>query len=645
MSQLLPDLTYLAILLIALLTPFVSWGAPEKARERWVVAAIVGSAGLLTIARHGTIAVVILALVLAVLRSRLRPLLGAIAAILLFVPVAWWGPGPVGKIAAAGLFILVGVGATYLSRRDAETNAESGVPKLLGPMALALLVGVGVGLLTGPLGSRDLIYYAWHHWGAYLAPVEAWLAGGLPYRDFPVQYGIGPTALLAATCGNDCWRGIYWTTVAANALYFAVLAGCVILLTARSSRGARWLALAALWCATFIWTAFPVDVGSTVMTPSVAGLRFLPIAALLLHILVAEHSGRRRDWIGHAIWLTDLFWSPEGAFFGTLVWWPYLAMRDAAGAENARDRWIALLRGAIRGLIAFAAGTAVLALFILLLSAGAARPSDFLAYILHPPGPLPINPVGTVWLALAAILLAGNALIGAGRSAQGRSLYACLLGFLAAGTYYLSRSHDNNILNLFPLLLILLLASVRLETSADAQVSFSQSFVRTVLMAMIAFVPTAGWMSWADAAASGRLLDIGPDRLVAHFTPSVGSQPQILPDDALQGLSYLRAHNAGAVVLLHKDRLIPSHPAGEDWTGVNSLANFEPLPPAMIKRFVCRGALAYRRPGWLLLDQRDYGSWLALFEAGYEVRRQVGFGSYRAYYLVPRRGPLRCAEL
>jgi hypothetical protein len=496
-------------------------------------------------------------------------------------------------------------------------------------------------LLTAPFGTREPLYFAWHHWGAYLSPVEAWLAGGLPYRDFPIQYGIGPTALLAATCGSDCWRATYWTTIVADAFYFAVLSGCVFILTAAKPRGLRWLALVALWCASFIWTAFPFDVGSTAMAPSVAGLRFLPIAVLLLHILSVESSGRRRSWLGHAIWLFDMFWSPEGAFFGTLIWWPYLALRDAAEEPTPRESWTALVRGAVRGLAAFAAGAISLAAVLSLLSAGAARPKDFLAYILYPPGPLPINPVGTIWLALTAILLGLHALAGSGKSMQGRALYVCLLGFLAAGTYYVSRSHDNNVLNLFPLLVVLLVASVQ----SDATPAFRDAFVCTVLAAMIAFVATARWTSWAKGASTEGLLSIGPSRMLARFESRQGTQPAILTVDAVKGLAYLRGRNAGAVVLIDDNGLIPPHAAGQGWTSVNNYANFEPLPQAMITRFACRGALIYRRAGWLLIDQRKIRFWMPPFEAAYEVREQVGFGSYRAYHLSPRAGPLACAEL
>jgi hypothetical protein len=641
--QTLPNLVYVALVLIALLTPYATWRRSSSSADPIVMGVIVAAAALLTAARLGSFMLLSLILLLPLARLGAGALLGGLTALLLLAPVTWWTLRVQMGPAAATAFVLLALAAGYLPRLPAAQARTKAQPAMLPALALAAAVGLAVGLLTAPFGAREPIYFAWHHWGAYLSPVEAWLAGGLPYRDFPIQYGLGPTAVLAATCGSDCWRGIYATTIVANALYFAALAGCVVILTAGRSRGARWLALAALWCASFVWTAYPADLGSTAMTPSVAGLRFLPIAALLLHIINAERGGRRRDWLGHALWLCDVFWSPEAAFFGTLIWWPYLALRGAADTATARESWIALLRGAMRGVAALLAGLACLALVLWLISGGAVRPRDFLAYVLYPPGPLPLNPVGTVWLALASILLALHALAGSGRSSQGRALYACLLGFLAGATYFLSRSHDNNILNLFPLLVILLVASVQRGDDGERPPVFTDAFVTTVLAGIIAFIATAQWASWNEGAATEGLLNLGPSRLVARFSPRLEDQPRMLPPDAVRGLDYLRAHDGGAVVLLDENKLIPAHPAGEGWTAVNNVANFEPFPGSLVTHFICRGAVAYRRPGWVLVEEPRYGAWVAAFETAYEVREQIGFGTYRAYHLVPRADAPKCA--
>jgi len=651
-AQILPNLVYAVLLVVVLLTPYaalyIPWFRRSTQSPNWLIAgAVVIGAVILTVARHGNASILSVIFLMPLVALGLRGLLGGLAAILLFAAVPWWwGTTPLlmGPVLTS-VFVAFGLTAAFLPCFGGVPAAATGEaikrPKILLPMAVCAIIGLLAGLFTAPWRSVDLIYAVWHHWGALLAPTEAWLAGGLPYRDFPIQYGLGPTALLTATCGSDCWRGIYATAITANALYFATLAGCAILLTTRATWGMRWLGLIALFCASFVWTGFPSMLAGPATTPAVAGIRFLSISVLLLHILIAERSAKPRDWIGHVIWVIDLLWSPEAAFFGTLIWWPYLAMRDAAKAANPREALIALLRGALRGVGVLAAGVIGLGLVVWLLSGRTVTPGDFLAYMLHPPGPRPANPSGTVWLAIASIALAARVLAGAGQSVHARSLYACLLGFLAAGIYYLSRSHDNNILNLFPLLTLVLLASLagrgRTDTPASAKAhDFTEAFVRTMLAAMVAFVATCNFGPWSEGVAKGGLFDLGPARLIARFAPTRNDVPAVVSPDATAGLTYLRDRGAGAVVLIDESKVMPWAPAGTGWTGVNNVANFEPLPPAMIERYIQRGARAYHRPGWILVDEARYGHWVAMFETAYDVREKHRFGAYTAYYLMPR---------
>lgn len=632
---------YAALLVVVLMTPYISaCVTPRQDHARLlgglVCASLLVGAIILTVARDEELPMLAAFLLIPLAGLGTRSLLAGITAVLLFATATWWTPTLELGTTPTIIFVALALAAGCLPRWKTLSRSSTREPRLLLPMLLCTVIGLAVGLLTAPLESRETIYTAWHHWGAYLAPVEAWRGGGVPYRDFPIQYGLGPTTLLMATCGHDCWRGMYGTAIAANALYFATLCGSAIILTARLPRGVRWLALLALFCASFIWTGFPVSFAGPAITPSVAGLRFLSISALLLHILVAERRKIPRDWIGHTIWLLDLFWSPEAGFFGTLIWWPYLAMRDAAAAGGARDALIALARGAVRGSVALAVGVCGLMLTLWMLSARAITSVDFFAYIQHPPGTLPVNPVGTIWIALASIALAIWVLARQGMSSQARSGYACLLGFLAAGTYYISRSHDNNILNLFPLLILVLLAALASVERADSSSQdFTGAFVHTMLAAMIAFVATFNFGPWSEGATQAGPFTLGPARLISRLTPKQDDSPAVFKPDAVAGLEYLRKRNAGMVVLLDGRKGLPRATAGVAWTGVNNLANFAPLPGSMILHYIERGAVAYHRPGWILADA-EYGWWVKAFKTAYDVREQKAFGTYRAYYLVPR---------
>lgn len=640
-TQILPNLVYAALLLIALLVPYV---VPFPARDptkdrisdRVVMAAILIGAVLLGVARQGAFLWFILLLIPLVGREP-RAIWGGAAAVLLLGSVPWWW-SPEMRITPAliGGFAALGVGSAFLPRLAPAPAAAASRKLVLVAILACLALGLGAGVLTAPFGSRNPIYFAWHHWGAYLAPAEAWLAGGLPYRDFPLQYGLGPTALLAATCGSDCWRSMFGVVIGANALYFAALAGCVLILAGGLSRGVRWLSLIALFCAAFIWTAFPSNLAGPAMTPSVAGLRFLPLALLLLHIIHAEKREKRRDLIGHALWLGGLLWSPEAGFFATLLWWPYLTLRTAAGAATLREALVKLVRGGLLSVGALLLGLLGLALVVRHLSRGAADLGNFLAYIAHPPGPLPVNPVGTIWLAVAALAIALQTLGKAPTSASSRSLYACVLALLAGGTYFLSRSHDNNILNLFPLLVVLLVA-ILAQGGTSRFAVFARGFIQTTLAAIVGLVVLPNAYPWADAAKAGDLFAIGPDRLISHFSPTSADPVPVLSSEAVEAIESLQGEDAGAIVVLDDYKIMPRARPGAAWTSVNNVANFEPLPPALIAHYIHRGAVAYCRPGWLVVDESHYASWVKLFEADYRIDdRRTFFSDYVAYRLVPK---------
>ncbi len=635
-SSLLVLAVYAALLVLVVLAPYRTRSLyPARLVDQMLCAALFAGAIILTIARQD-MPLLGMALLIPLVGLGAGSLLGGITALLLFAATAWWLPAfRFPPVQAACLFVLA-LSAASLPRWPVLKQVTASQPRLLRPMLLCAALGLFAGLLTAPFETADPFYTLWHHWSALLAPVEAWRGGGMPYRDFPIQYGLGPTTLLMASCGSDCWRGLYYVTVVANALYFATLSGCAIILTAGLSRGVRWLALLAMFCAAFLWTGFPSMFSGPVITPAVAGLRFLFISALLLHILIAEQRQIRWDWIGHAIWLIALFWSPEAGFFTTVIWWPYLALRDASEKQGLGAALSALVRGALRGVLALGIGICCLGGVLWLLSGGSVTAEDFFAYVQHPPGMLPINPTGTIWIALASLALAIPVMLRHGLSAAARPLYVCLLGFMAASVYYLSRSHDNNILNLFPLLILVLLGVLpgsRHEGMFERD--FARSYILTALAAMVAFVAAFNWAPWIEGATRAGPLTIGPARLLARLTPQGTDEPATLSADAVACLDYLRSRNAGMVMLLDDRKVIPRPASGTAWTSVNNVGNFESLPVPMMRRYVERGARAYGRAGWILVGP-GYARWVDAFRSAYDVRDQKTFGRYRAYYLVPR---------
>jgi hypothetical protein len=635
-------LTYLALVIIVLSLPYVTGMlSPRRAwqstNNQWAVWLIVFCAVNLTIARGGLSMPLALILILPLLIQRNIPtIFGGLAAIALFSAVRWWAAevpqsSTVQVVIFAALAGLLPFLPTWLAAPD-----RAYTQKALSLITALVFIPLGLfmGLLTAPLNSVQAASGLWHHWGAYLSPVEALLAGGTPFRDFPVQYGMGPTLLLSAACRENCWQGLYTVTVSANAIYFASLACCTLLVTQNMARGMRILGIAAMFCATLMWTGYPADFTGPAMTPSVGGLRFLTISLLLLHILYAEHSQKRRDIIGHAIWFVDVLWSPEAAFFGTLIWWPYLALRHGGALEKPM---VAMTKGAIIGALALAVALCV-GFILFRVSYGIWLPLDsLLAYISNPPGALPANAKGPIWIALVAVFIAMLILAQHQPTAQTRTLYAAVLGLLGTGTYYLSRSHDNNVLNLLPFVILTLFAAYAvIQSSAFPFAKFVGGFITIMLAAIVAGPATFGTMSWDEARRDGTVAQIGISPITARFTPKLSHRQPLLDHQAIVALTYLRTRTNRAVVFIDRHAQMPAHRPGAGWTSVNNRANFAPLPRPMIEHYIRQSAAVYKMPGWLLVENDGFGDWPVMFETAYRIGETKRFGGYTAYYMVPR---------
>ena len=642
MSHLLLS-AYLALVIIVLSLPYLRPASTvdqpaQTANRQWAMWLIVFCAINLTISRGGlTMPLTLILLVPLLLQRDIAAIFGGIAAIGLFSAVRWWAPEvpPLNPLQIIAFVIMAGALPFLPVWFSGPDRSESRKSLFLVAMFAFLPLGIVAGLFTAPLNTTHAMGTAWHHWTAYLSPVEALLAGGVPFRDFPVQYGMGPTLLLSAACGQNCWQGLYNMTVTANALYFASLACCALLLTDHMARGLRILSVAAMFCAALLWTGYPVDLVGPAMTPSVGGLRFLTISLLLLHILYAERSHKRRDIIGHLIWFVDILWSPETAYFGTLLWWPYLALRNGGTLDKPVA---ALVKGALIGVISLAAAVAV-TLVMFRLSYGLWLPIDsLLAYINNPPGALPANPKGPIWIALVAILLAAIVLGRHQSTANTRMLYATILGLLGAGTYYLSRSHDNNVLNLFPFIILTLLATYSvIAASAEPFAKFVGGFVTIMLSAIVAGTATFGTISWDEARRDGTTAQIGIGPVVARFAPDLSQRRPFLDHDAIVALTYLRTRTNQSVVFIDRHGTMPAHAPGTNWTSVNSVINFAPLPRPMIEHYIRQSAAVYKKPGWLLVENNGFSEWPALFQTAYRVAEVKRFGNdYTAYYMVPR---------
>jgi hypothetical protein len=314
------------------------------------------------------------------------------------------------------------------------------------------------------------------------------------------------------------------------------------------------------------------------------------------------------------------------------VWWPWLALRQADAAPGSDKKLLALVRGGLIGLVAVLAGYAALALLFRAVFGDWVALDNFLLYLRHPPGPTPIYPLGTIWFALFVLLLAFVALVRTNAGSSRRSLYACLLAALAVASYFLSRSHDNNLINLLPFLIVLMVASYNALPGR-----FSGGFVRAALAGIVAITTAFVFHAWGVLPGAPSLfgLQLGPSALTTRFAPSPGQRQQLVANDVARALAELRQHTSEAVLLFDGQYVMPTADPAQTWTGVNNGANFEPLPDDVRRYFIRRGALVFDRSGWIVTENARAAHLLGLFGAAYDVTEQRRYGSYTAWHLVP----------
>jgi hypothetical protein len=520
---------------------------------------------------------------------RPQAILPVAAAIVLALSLAWWQIAPsAAALLPLAVFALIlfglAVGFSDPGRRRARPLAIQALFLIAG---FLLLIDLG-----GYRQGDPLLYFLAHHWGAFIGSALHIKAGLVPFYDVPLQYGLGPTLAIAASCrGADCWASTEIIVLAmslANALLILRMG-----LATRVPRGLPWQCVVAitLFAALFLWSAYPPDGNMLLAFPSVGGVRFLPtslVACLLFFGYPAAAA---------VALVPALLWSPESAAMSLTVF---------GLCETAR---IGFLRAAWRSALLLAGSYAGLFLLLRALYGVWIEPSAFAEYVLHVPGPLPIDPFSDSLLLAAMLGLGAWLMIRVpGDPVTARHDRVAIALLFATASYWLGRSHPNNICNLAPFLVLVALRVLDRPKGTPSLVADAMVFGLATSVASLAFSP---WRSlpydprWTvDIHAVGaqfRSLEPGIERVREQIANPHGL------GIADFGPSYTR-HQSETLV----------------WTPMDPSSLWSFVPSARRQLYIQRASARLRRSGWAIFDDGQ----LFLFDdlqAGYVVVEQHSF--------------------
>lgn len=504
------------------------------------------------------------------------------------------------------------------------------------PVAWIIVYACCVAFLTFSTGifvDRTAFRTVWHHWGAYVGPAELLAAGAAIFHDFPAQYGLGPTALIAGFCGKDCWHAMHFIAAFATLTYSVLIAVMALALT-RKRWPERFAVLVLCLATCFLWVGFPPDLVSPMMTPSVSGMRFLPATLLLSYLFFVGEIERSKQKLlaAHVLWALGVLWSPESAFYVTFLWWPYyLFVRRAPGGLSTRV--LGFVKEGIRLVAGTAIFLAVLAGMYHLIYGEWPILYAILAYAIDPPGPLPINWHGAIWYFLLAMSVGLGTLVYSWRKTG--DTVAFRRGFLvqllcyAAVSYFLGRSHDNNLLNITPLIMLVLLNAM---STMESRILARSAVVLAAVL--LGWLPVFGWQAWRQDVVSLRVFSFN-SRIEQKFDPRWWMSG--LPGDARRAISYIYKHYGEPVTLLNDSYDLVRSAPPDPWSALNAPEDFDYIPSERRREFLSLTAASLRRVGWVVVDQNfDAEPWLADFDSAYRRSDRLEFGSYYAIRYVPK---------
>lgn len=338
--------------------------------------------------------------------------------------------------------------------------------------------------------------------------------GGWLLWSVPSQYGFLNIWLLAHAPFETVWQSLYFL----NSLLLTLQAALIYAFVTKLKSGwmHRVFSLIITLAATLMLPGWAPELTGPNLSASVSAFRFIWCFALLYVIfeiaLSRQVFGKKKQrqflpennyLIGSCIWTVGCLWSFENVIFCSAIWIPFLLIMSWRGGLQWR-KFIILF-------IPFIVIALTICVIYIYKVGGMPDFRSYFEYALIYQGgfgSLPMKLTGGIWVPVVifSILIAGAS------SSIGRNsdipmiLYLSTLCFLwATVSYFVSRSHENNITNLTPQFLMALAAGLRILNlfSKGQELDIFRWLMRAAMMPFIAVILIA---TYGNVIYLGRFL-------------------------------------------------------------------------------------------------------------------------------------------
>lgn len=518
----------------------------------------------------------------------------------------WW-QFPGGLLHLWVLAVLAGSAVTVLGalwRPDAIANRLVG---WAGAGVAVVLLAVA-SLRTNDLFDPNIMF----HWEFYVGPAALVRQGGWLLWDVPAQYGFLSELTIAWIPTPSPWESLFIL----NSLMCFLLATTVFVLLRSLGRGILnlFMSFTVALVACFFRPGLTPQIVGPDGYPSTGAFRFLWCVALLLILLMLlrVRSSRARLAIllsGNLVWIVGVLWSAESAIYSTLVWLPgYFLMVVAEHWSQPDIRRRILSIGVLSAVPALFLAAALATIFVVY-QVGLGHGPDLQTFYEFGLtyqggfGAYPIDPGGPGWVLFLAFVATLVTLVWNARkqpAAASVVLVATAALIYSTSSYFVGRSHPNNVWNLAPQVCIALavtLAVAGRHLRADPVPALLKLASAPVLVVFLvgSLGNRAALVDWVAR----------PQRDITHIDTAL-----VATDPSLQALLAAHVHPGDRIAYLaaNTNPVLSTHlytgtdqPNGAPlWLPLVPFSMVNVLPPTRRVTYVERFIARHPEGGWLI---------------------------------------------
>lgn len=474
-----------------------------------------------------------------------------------------------------------------------------------------------------------------HHWTCYVGPVDLIRQGGQLLWDVPSQYGFLNILIAAALPIQSSWESVYLLAGTTQ-----LIMGWALFHHFCGRRSWESVSAAAILAVIGVFVIPGWKLTGSLMYPSVSALRFLWVVLMIICLFrLSTAEGKRRQMHFHvlnALWLAGVLWAFESAYYCSVTLGSFLVAEYFSNVRITR-RYLAQLKLFLEPAVMLI--TAVVGIWLFYAVQFRHGP-DWHGYFEHALaftsgfGSIPIVLTGGLLYVLAVLALLLRICRVSTCSSVGRAVFGMACGTAAVFSYFVGRSHENNIVNIFPILLSGLVFGCRLMKEGDSVV------LRTLGVSLMSPVVILG--------VGNREFFVHLRNTLAHQQHYVDPLVPALPAKIPQLLARLPLNTKTSVVLadlqgfafsasdlpLNNSNLVDMNL----WLPLRPLAVLTPLPSERIRTYIERWQKHHPRSGWLIYSASDKPFLVPVFsvlEKFFKLEQEIVHDDYTASYYTP----------